>query len=273
MRKLALFVSTLFVVAIVATLGGLAPAGAGGGTTQVFAVHGLNLNAQTAQADGGSNVTVCLNDTNPALIPDFEFGQVVGPVEVATGASINLSVYDAVDEDCENPAGGAIIDQDIASVPAGTVALVATGGPASGLELLPIALDTECADPGTGRLTAAHAANAGEVDVLAGGASAGLLTYGQTLDADLPAGTVAVQVDLSAGGTIVPSTDIPITAEVNRIVYVVGNQNVQGVTPVVPLVQDLAIPACEVATPPTTAPPPPPAPPAVAVTAQPSFTG
>ena len=162
------------------------------------------------------------------------------------------------------------------SVPAGTVAAVATQGPDSQApEILPVALDAACADPGNGRLTGVHAASAPSVDVLVNAGAAGSLVFGEDLTADLPADTYSVQVDLTATPIVGPA-DIPVTDGNNTIVYVVGNlPGDAGSTPVVPLVQNLAIPTCEVDVAPTTTTPTtaPTTPAATPVAAQPTFTG
>lgn len=274
MRKIIPLLIAVLAAAGLVTVTGISPvsAGAGGETTDVYAVHGLNLGGQTAQADGGTNVTVCAADTNPALIGDFAFGDVVGPVPVPTGSSLPLTVYLGAGVDCETPGGATVvIDQTIASVPAGTVAAIATQGPASQApEILPVVLDAESAVADSGRLTGVHAANAPSVDALVNTAAAGSLVYGEDLTADLPADTYSVQVNLGATPIVGPA-DIPVTAGNNTIVYVVGNQPGDEATPVVPLVQNLAIPTCEVAIAPTTTTPQTPA--AAPVAAQPTFTG
>ena len=103
----------------------LVPATAGAqDTTDVFVVHGLNVGGQSAQADGGTNVTVCAGDT--ALIPDFEFGQIVGPVALPSGAAVGIQVYTNGGVDCAAPIGETLlIDQSV--TPSGRpVAVVAT---------------------------------------------------------------------------------------------------------------------------------------------------
>jgi len=236
-----------------------------GATTEVFAVHGLNLNGQTAQTDRGTPVTVCGGDDNPPLISDFQFGDVVGPVPVPTGSSLRVKVYQGAGVDCE--IGGALlIDQTIDSVPAGRVALVATAGPSSeGFELLPVTIDVECIFPGDGRLRGVHAANAGTVDLLIDGNVAGPLDYGQSLAANFKPDTYSVQVNLG-GNPILGPADVTVKEATSTTVYVVGNQ--QQETPVVALIQETVQPVCE---PPE--PEPEPEAPAGVVAARPTFTG
>lgn len=248
-------------------------------TTDVYVVHGLNLDGQTAQGDGGTNVTVCAGDT--ALIADFEFGQIVGPVALTSGDAVSLVVYGGGGVDCAAPGGAtALITQDV--TPSGAaVAVVATssGGTAA---LTPFALNVDCSDAGNGRLTAAHASgDTGEVDVLVDGNSAGTLTFGNSLDADVPAGTYPVEVQLG-GAPVVGPADIDVTAQNNTLVFVVGNIG-DPATPVVPLIGGVALAECEAPVDPTTTTTTPAAPVAPATPATPvspssaaapiSFTG
>ena len=149
----------------------------------MFVVHGLNLDGQSAQADGGTSVTVCAG--TDALIPDFQFGQIAGPVALPSGSAVPISVYLGAEVDCADPGADPSIAQEV--TPSGAaVAVVATSAGGT-LALTPFELNARCSDAGNGRLTGLHASAAtGEVDVLVGGASAGLLSFGESLDADVP---------------------------------------------------------------------------------------
>jgi hypothetical protein len=206
----------------------------------------------------------CTGSTWPVRTsrPNFEFGQVQGPVPVPTGTNLPVQVYvqdsPGTPVECATPGSALMIIDQTVTVEAGTVALVATSQESPPPpELKQYVLNTDCVDPGDGRLTGAHAANAGTVEVLVNGSPVGQLDYGQLLDADLPAGTVKVQVNLS-GSPIVAETDVGVLEANNRVIYVVGNQPItNGVeqraepavsvtnTPVVPLVQDLPLDTCE----------------------------
>ena len=107
------FRSVLAAVAAVTLAVMLVPATAGAqDTTDVFVVHGLNLDGQSAQADGGTNVTVCAGDA--ALIEDFEFGQIIGPVELPSGGAVPVVVYGGASVDCAAPGGAtALITQEV----------------------------------------------------------------------------------------------------------------------------------------------------------------
>ena len=148
--------------------------------TDVYLVHGLNLDGQTAATDGGSSVTVCSGATS--LIADFQFGDVVGPVPMTSGEAVDVQVYDGADNDCAEPEGDLVLEQTV--TPDGVaMALVAASPPSDSLEpeLAAFPLNVACFKAGQGSLTAAHAAAAPEVDVQIDGASAGALTYGKSL--------------------------------------------------------------------------------------------
>lgn len=201
------------------------------GTTGVFVVHGLNLDGQSTQGAGGTNVTVCANDGE--LIPDFQFGQIVGPTELTTGEELNVKVYGGAGVDCAETTDSPLIDQNV--TPTGdAVALVATSAGGT-LALTPFPLDVSCSEEG-GRLTAAHASgDTPEVSVLVAGDPVGNLTFGNSLDANLPASTYEVAVNLGEA-TVVGPADIPVEAGENTLVFVVGNIAGDTNTPVVPLV-------------------------------------
>lgn len=234
--------------------------------TDVYLVHGLNLDGQTAATDGGSDVTVCSGDT--VLVPDFQFGDVVGPVPLTSGEAVDVQVYAGADNDCADPEGALLIEQSV--TPDGAaVALVATSPPGDALapELAAFPLDLACFKAGQGSLTAAHAAAAPEVDVQVDGTSAGLLTYGTSLTAPLAAGSYDVAVLLGDAPVLGPVT-IPVTTAVATVVFAVGNQPLpdESTSPVVAISLDIDLAACAVT-------PPPAAPPAAAATTQPVFTG
>ena len=222
-------------------------------TTDVYVVHGLNLGDQTAQGDGGTNVTVCADDAE--LIADFEFGQIAGPVALPTGTSVNIDVYGGASEDCAAPAAAPLITADVAPTGAAVALAATSSGGTLGLTAFP--LNVSCTDEGNGRLTAAHASgDTGEVVVSVAGDAAGNLTFGNSLDAELPAQSYSVEVTL--GGTpVVGPADIPVTAQNNQLVFVVGNIAGGTPTPVVPLLNEIPVPTCEPATTTTTAPAPP----------------
>lgn len=271
MRRL---IAVTVVAVLVALLLPAAPSGAGAGaTTDVYAVHGLNLAFQDSADDGGTNVTVCTGDQ--VLIPDFEFGQVVGPVPVPSGQAVSIQVYGGAGEDCANPAGAPLIDQEV--TPTGdVVALVATSnGDQFNPELLPFAIDVSCVDPGSGRAVAAHAANAPEVDVVNTdlGASVGMISYGEQISGPLPAGTYGIEIYVAPDGPLVTSFPFTVVAGEVGVGFAVGNQPVEGLTPVVLIPFAGAVPTCEQPTTTTTVAPTTTTAAAQPTALQPTFTG
>ena len=153
-------------------------------TTDVYAVHGLNLAGQSEP--GGTAVTVCAGDTE--IDGDFQFGDVIGPLPLPTGAEVSLQVYSGAGNDCTEPVGELVLDQAVTPTGA-AVALVATSnGPRLDPELLPFPIDLSCVDPGNGGAVAAHAANAPLVDVVNTtlGFSVGEISYGEQIVGQLP---------------------------------------------------------------------------------------
>ncbi|MCP4435984.1 MAG: DUF4397 domain-containing protein [Actinomycetia bacterium] len=248
MKRLIATALTVAAVLTIALISG--PAGAQT-TTDVYVVHGLNLDGQTAQTDGGTNVTVCANGAE--LIGDFEFGQIVGPTALTSGTAVDIVVYGGANVDCADPGqANALITQSVTPT-GGAVALVATSA-ANTLALTPYPLNSDCVDEGSGRLTAAHASgDTPEVTVLVAGDPVGNLTFGNSLDADLPAASYDVQVNLGDTAVVGPAS-IPVAAQANTLVFVVGNiAGDDGSTPVVPLVGEDQLEQCETTTTTTTA--------------------
>jgi hypothetical protein len=230
-------------------------------TALVYAVHGLNLDGQTAQTDGGTSVTVC--DGATTVVPDFQFGDIAGPLEIPWGTAVDLKVFLGADADCNG--SDAVITLATTIPEAQALTLIATAGPDGELQLLPVVTsvdaDASCfpltesapaAQALTAVLGAVHAANAGPVVVEVNGNPApGTLSFGEKLVAPVVPGTYSVAVTLD-GTPIVGPVDLPLDNCTATFVYVVGNQ-----------------PIAEEPTTTTTAP----APAAQAVAARPAFTG
>jgi len=226
---------------------------------QVYAIHGLNLDGQDAQSDGGTPVTVCKDGAT--LIGDLQFGDIGGPVNILQGADVNIAVYLGADVPCGSATP--VIDQDITVPEVAGVALVATAGPNGVLTLLPVVLDVSfpgacvanasqgVAPAPNSRLGAVHAAAAKGVEVTVDGGAPASLIFGESNFANVPANTYSVEVSLD-GTPIVGPADIEVPPCTLTVVYVVGNQ-----------------PVAAPVTTTTTAP----APAAAAVTARPAFTG
>ena len=239
-------------------------------TTDVYAVHGLNLAGQSAP--GGTAVTVCAGDAE--IDPSFEFGDVIGPLPLPSGVEVSLQVYSGAGNDCAAPVGEVVLDQAV--TPSGAVvALVATSnGERLDPELVAIPLDLSCVDPGNGGAVAVHAANAPRVDVVNTtlGFSVGEISYGEQIAGALPVGDYDIEVFVVDGPPDpAMSFTVPVTAGNTTIGYAVGNQPSEGPTPLVLIPQVIPVGTCE--TPPTTAAPTTAPPAAAPATAQPSFTG
>ncbi len=243
-------------------------------TTDVYAVHGLNLAGQSSPDEGGTTVTVCAGDTE--IDPSFEFGDVIGPLPLPSGEEVSLEVYLGENQTCGAP--GALFDTAVTPTGA-AVALVATsnnGEDELDPELLPIPLDVSCVDPGNGGAVAAHAANAPRVDVVNTtlGFSIGEISYGEQIAGQLPAGDYDIEVFVVGESTPVADYTAPVTAGNTTIGYAVGNQPGDGPgTPIVFITQVIPVGTCEAPTTTTTAPPATAPPAAAPATAQPAFTG
>jgi hypothetical protein len=209
------------------------------GKTDIYAVHGLNLAGQDAQADRGTPVTVCAGGST--LVADFQFGDIAGPVTLDTGATVEIKVFAGASQDCAGTSP--LITQSVTVPATSAAALVATAGPgATAPSLQPVVLDVTtppaCVENGpaglrepaavvleNARLQAAHDAAAGQVDVKVNNTSLGQLAFGETLARNVVAGTYSVQVDLS-GTAIVGPVDVTLAACEGKVMYVVGNQPV-----------------------------------------------
>ncbi len=243
------------------------------GFAQVYVVHGLNLDGQSAQTDGGTAVTVCAGPDQ--LLTDFQFGEITPPLALEWDAVVPIAVYVGADVPCGSATP--VISQDVTVPAVDAVSLVATAGPDAAPSLLPVVLDVSTPDqcnpvdePVVGepngvstpqgaeepasRLGAVHAAAAGQVAVSVDGTTAGEPVFGESLFAGLPPDTYSVEVTL--GGTpIVGPADIDVPDCTLTVVYVVGNQPIAPPEPVEPTTTTTQAPA------------------AAAVTAAPAFTG
>jgi hypothetical protein len=236
----------------------------------VFVVHGLNLDGQDAQTDGGTPVTVCAGGA--MLLTDLQFGDIAGPkqaagLQIAPGTEVDLTVFLGADADCTGP--DPVITQTVTVPDTPVVALVATAGPDGSPELLPVVIDidpprsclqeilpgsTTQGDTPEAKLGAVHAAAAGPVVLTVDGNPApSPLSFGDSIFDDGPAGAAEVEVTLD-GTPIVGPVEIDFEACTLTTIFVVGNQ-----------------PIAEEPTTTTTAPAPAPA--AQAVAARPAFTG
>jgi len=233
-------------------------------TAMIYLVHGLNLDGQNAQTDGGTAVTVCADGA--PLIADFQFGDIIGPIRPEKLAELDVTVFLGAGADCTGT--DPIISQTVIVPDVTAAALVATAGPDGELQLLPVVLDVTTDDScfpklqsgsapqgrpiiASATLAAVHAAAAPPVTVEAPPGGSGTLEFGEAASGPVVPGTYEVTVLLGATPIVGP-VDLELAECTATVVYVVGNQPIAG-APVTP----------------TTAP----APAAAAVTAAPAFTG
>jgi hypothetical protein len=207
--------------AFIATVGISAPAQAiSASSSDVYVVHGIPGVAVDVYVNGTK--TLSSGDATP-----FVFGSVAGPLDLAAG-NYAIKVFAQGDD----PATATpLINVAAAAVPANkSVSLVAqydaTGTPMLGVYVNNI----DKTAPGQGRITVRHAANAGAVNVIAGGASvADNVTNGMEFVTDLGVGNLTAGV-AAAGATtpiIIPTNGTAATVSikegVNLIVYAVGD--------------------------------------------------
>ncbi|MCU0270379.1 MAG: hypothetical protein MUF83_17275 [Acidimicrobiales bacterium] len=215
--------------------------------TDVYVVHGLNLDGQATADAGGTAVTVCVDGSS--LLEDFQFGVVAGPVALPSDVAVSVQVYLGAVVDCAAPGDAPlVIDQQVTPTGA-AVSLVATSnGEQLDPELVPIPLDVSCVEPGTGRAVAVHTANAPEVDVvnIDLGVSVGTISYGEQISGPLPVGTYGIEVYV-VGGAVMPITSFDVTVEAGKAVpgFAVGNQPGEGgATPIVLIPQEIDVGFC-----------------------------
>jgi hypothetical protein len=245
-------------------------------TAKVWVVHGLNLDGQSAQSDGGTAVTVCVGGDQ--VLGDFQFGDIAGPLTLDSGATVDVDVFGGAGVPCDSPDDPLISESVMVPLGLPAVSLVATSGPgAFEPKLIGVGLITdappECGpivvdpfEPGGlsapagngflpyGRIQTAHAAAAGPVEVTGVGDDY-QLEFGSSQFETLPIGDYELTVTLD-GAPIVGPLTVENQECVLTVGYVVGNQ-----------------PLPEPPAPPTTTPTPEPAPAAAAVAARPAFTG
>jgi hypothetical protein len=223
------------VVALVQTLN--VPAAPADGMTNLYLVHGLNLAGQAAQIDGGTPMTVCVDGTQ--LNGDFEFGDIVGPVSLETGATVAVDVFSGATVDCAALATP-VIRQDVTVPDVGVAALIATSSPGPlAPEILPVKLTVTApdfcsivypadvspvtvADPGQSRLQAVHAAALPAVSVTLDDAPLADLNYGDTISDNLAPGTYSPAV-LIDDKPVAAHDGLAIGSCTSAVIYVVGD--------------------------------------------------
>ncbi len=201
--------------AFIATVGISAPAQAiSASSSDVYVVHGIPGVAVDVYVNGAKTLT------------NFTFGNVAGPLDLAAG-NYKIQVFATGDDPMT---ATPVIDVPAAAVPANkSVSLVAQYDAAGAPKLGVFVNNIDKTAPGQGRITVRHTAQAGAVNVIAGGASvADNVTNGQEFVTDLGVGDLTAGVAAAGSLTpiVIPTTGTPATVSikegVNLIVYAVG---------------------------------------------------
>ncbi len=201
-------------VAALATVGLAAPAAADShDTSAITVVHGIV----------GVPVDVYLaGDLDEPLIPNFQPGDIAGPLDLPVGT------YDFVIVAEDGDPAADVIFEDSAEVPAaGLNATVVAHLDADGNPVLSVfANNMEETAAGEGRLSVRHTAAVPAVDILADGAALEAFAgaeNGDGGDIDLPVGTYSAAVALQ-GETdpAIGPADVNIQEGVNTLVYAVS---------------------------------------------------
>jgi hypothetical protein len=204
----------------IATLASPAQAQAGTGTVSV--VHGIP----------GVTVDVYVDDV--LTLPAFAPGTVAGPLTLPA-ATYSIEIFAAG----ADPATASPVITASVALPAGADASLVANLDASGTPVLNTFVnDTAAAPAGQGRLVVRHTAAAPAVDVLAGATPVFTdLTNPNSVQADLPAGTVSASVNLAGTATtVIGPAPVTVEAGMATIVYAIGSAEDQTLGVVVQMV-------------------------------------
>jgi hypothetical protein len=185
------------------------PAGAADGDAKVSVFHGIP----------GVDVNVYVNDK--ITLTNFKPGDMAGPLSLPAGTyKVQVTSYEA-DEAAGKKTADVIGPADIPVMSGGNYTIAAhlttDGKPTATV----FENDISKLDAGKGRVTVAHVANAPTVAITANGDTLiESLSNPKSASAVVPAATYKVGV--VAGGDTVFSTDLPVTAGANTIVFAYG---------------------------------------------------
>ena len=213
-------IATVLALLALATLASPAQAQAGTGTVSV--VHGIP----------GVTVDVYVDDV--LTLPAFTPGTVAGPLTLPA-ATYSIEIYAAG----ADPAVDAAVITASVALPAGANASLVANLDAGGNPVLNTFVnDTAAAAPGEGRVVVRHTAAAPAVDVLANGAPVFTnLTNPNSVQADLPAGTISASVNLAGTATtVIGPAPVTVEAGMATIVYAIGSAEAQTLGVVVQMV-------------------------------------
>lgn len=131
------------------------------GTTQFSVLHGIN----GADLSLPTNLAVDVVFDGVCLLPGFEFGDLVGPLQIAPGSyDVAISVAD-IDEPCSNDP--IITANDVAFTAFSNLVIVAHLDESGSPTVTPFEI-SQTAGPNVSRINVLHAANAPAVDVYFG---------------------------------------------------------------------------------------------------------
>ena len=200
-------IAAIFGLIAVATLASPAQAQAGTGTVSV--VHGI------------PGVTVDVYVDGTLTLPGFTPTTVAGPLTLPA-ATYAITIYAAG----ADPASASPVITASVALPAGANASLVAHLDAAGTPVLTTFVnDTAAAPAGDGRVVVRHTAAAPAVDVLAGGTPVFTnLTNPNSVQADLPAGTVEASVNLAGTATtVIGPAPVTVEAGMATIVYAIGS--------------------------------------------------
>jgi hypothetical protein len=211
--------------------------------SQVWVLHGANLDGQEEPTAGGSQVTLCQGSE---LLGVGEFGTLLARIDSTGGAVLDLTVR-AGEADCatpgvDEPLGSATVTADAS----GTVVVVTPDGE-GGVDLPAFGVPAACTEFDEGRLVAVHAApGSPPVQVNTAAAPIGLLAYGEAAGVEIPAGRPGstegeVLVDDVA---VLGPLSVPVGAGSAGLIAVAGNPEGDEPTPLVALVGPLEVGLC-----------------------------
>ena len=177
--------------------------------TAITLVHGIP----------GATVDVVVDGST--VVSGFEPGQTADLTTYAGDTLSNVEVVDAADP--TNVIIGPVPSLDVPA--AGNWSIVAMLDAGGTPRLASFENNTAAVDAGNARFTVRHTAAAPAVDmIIAGQRPVTGLTNGSSQELTLPVGTISgAQLALAGGDPIADIADIPLAADTNTVVYVVGS--------------------------------------------------
>lgn len=233
----------LLVIAGLALLGAVLPvsvsgAGTAAGSPGVNVVHGIGPGANAVD----TYIRAAADTDWTLLQEDFQYLDtdnigVVDPGDYNVLICTHVAAPNETITSCGDNAAQAVNGNsgtDVTVPASGSAVLVAAfsdpNGPLQGRPtVLAFEPDLDCVDDAdTARVTAAHAASAGAVDVFVDDAEAfSDVTNGSAGTTDVPTGDYDVRVDTVGGDPVIPTTGVNLPGAENNFLIVVGNGDPQ----------------------------------------------